>query len=227
MKKLKFLILVIGILICNISCKSHSIKTHEVKTFITSDSLAFIYLLPKNKFGFISYGGESPFSYKHNKNITKGHIDGPSFIINEHGTGTYSIGNNNVVLEFKKPEHAVENVTNKKIETKRETDSISIKLIMKSYIYDDEKDTVGYGTWIKSRDGKIDIRTLFENHITFNLNKKQLPLEIIINGNYTLKIKKKYNQEFTIFLNDFKMFTSNAIENKTFEFDKLLKLKTE
>ncbi len=202
-----------------ISKTFYSQETSREKIYFTSDSLSFIHLLPNKKFGFISYKGDSPLSYYNDDNQTKGHIDGPYFIINEFGSGEYSIENKKIQLNFIKPEHSIDSISIK--ETENLTDSIKVKISFKSYMNSGNDDGIGIGSTIKSKDSLININTMFESFTSFAVKKSKLPLRLIINEKYNLGIVSDRNQDITLFVNDFKKFTTDNIENKVFEFNTL------
>ncbi len=215
MKLKKILILTILLMSKNL----YSQENNREKIFFTSDSLSFIHLLPNQKFGFISYKGDSPLSYNNDKNQIKGHIDGPYFIINEFGSGEYSIQNKKIQLNFIKPEHPIDSISIK--ETKNLTDSIKVKISFKSYVNSKNNDGIGIGSTIKSKDSLININTMFESFATFGVKKAKLPLKLIINEKYNLEIVSDKNHDITLFVNDFKKFTTDNIENKVFELNTL------
>ena len=202
-----------------ISKNFYSQENNREKIYFTSDSLSFIHLLPNKKFGFISYKGDSPLSYYNDKNQIKGHIDGPYFTINEFGSGVYSIENKKIRLNFIKPKHSIDSISIK--ETENLTDSIKVKISFKSYVNSKNNDGIGIGSTIKSKDSLININTMFESFTTFGVKKSELPLKLIINEKYNLEIVRDRNQEITLFVNDFKKFTTENIENKEFEFNTL------
>ena len=228
MRKLYTWILFIGIIFCSSTQKSYSQEIGIIDTYVTADSLAYIYILPDNKFGYISYHGTSPFSYRHNKNLTRGRIDGPSFIMNQQGAGTYKVKKKNISLNFIQNEHNVEKIVFNKVETQKKANNFSIKITIKSFAYEDEfYDNIGIGSYIKSKDGKIDLNSEFENYFSFKVNKNQLPLELTLNGIYSFVINKKCNQEILIYFNDFKRSTADKIENKVFNMNDLIKIEQE
>ena len=208
-----------------ISKNFYSQENNREKIYFTSDSLSFIHLLPNQKFAFISYKGDSPLSYHNDENQIKGHIDGPYFTINEFGSGEYSIENKKILLSFIKPTHSIDSISIK--ETENLTDSIKIKISFKSYVNSKNDDGIGIGSTIKSKDSLININTMFENFTSFTFKKSKLPLKLIINENYNLEIVNDRNQYITLFVNDFKKFTTDNIENKVFEFNTLIEQKNE
>lgn len=210
-------ILILTILL--ISKNLYSQENNREKIFFTSDSLSFIHLLPNQKFGFISYKGDSPLSYYNDKNQIKGHIDGPYFIINEFGSGEYSIQNKKIQLNFIKPKHPIDSISIK--ETENLTDSIKVKISFKSYVNFKNNDGIGIGSTIKSKDSLININTMFESFATFGVEKGKLPLKLVINEKYNLEIVSDKNHDITLFVNDFKKFTTDNIENKVFELNTL------
>ena len=215
MKLKTILLLTILLLSKNI----YSQENNREKIYFTSDSLSFIHLLPNQKFGFISYKGDSPLSYYNDKNQIKGHIDGPYFTINEFGSGEYSIENKKIRLNFIKPKHSIDSISIK--ETEKKTDSIKVKISFKSYVNSKNDDGIGIGSTIKSKDSLININTMFESFSSFAVKKSKLPLKLIINEKYNLEIISDKNQDITLFVNDFKKFTTVNIENKVFEFNTL------
>jgi hypothetical protein len=227
MKKISLLILVFGILVCNISCKSYAQKPNHYKTFITSDSLAYIYILPKGEFGYISYKGQSPLSYKHDKNIIKGHIDGPYFTINEHGSGKYFYKKDKLILKFIKPKNSIDSISIKKTKSKQDIDSVGIKIIFKSYTKNQTDEGIGIGSVIKSSDSLINHNTMFDDYALIRIAKQNIPVKLIINGNYQIKIKEKTNQEIELFINQFKQITTENIKNKTFDIKTFIPLNKE
>jgi len=213
-----------------LSFNLYSQEKIELGTYWTDDQLGSITLLENNQFGYTSFHGISPYMtrLKRKKEIlengkVKKELCGTMFYsINEQGSGTYSIVDNKLKLNFIKPTHPIDSISFRK--TKRKSKSVSIKIIIKSYLYDDPIfDSIGIGTSIKSKDGSIDLNTHFESYIDFEIDKKQLPMEIVINDNYSFIIKKKYSQEIKLFYNDFKMSMTEGIENKVFDFDKIIK----
>lgn len=215
MKLKTILILTILLTIKNINSQ----ENNREKIFFTSDSLSFIHLLPNQKFGFISYKGDSPLSYYNDKHQKKGHIDGPYFTINESGSGTYSIENKKIILNFIKPKHAIDSISIK--ETKNLTDFIKVKISFKSYVKSRNYHGIGIGSTIRSKDSLININTMFESFTTFRVKKSKLPLKLIINEKYDLEIVNKKNHDITLFINDFKNFTTDNIENKVFNLNTL------
>ncbi len=220
--KLRTILLLTILLISN---SIYSQENNREEIFFTSDSLSFIHLLPNQKFGYVSYKGQSPLTYKHDKNQIKGHIDGPYFTINEFGSGEYSISNNNVQLNFFKPKHSIDSISVKK--TKNSTDSIKLKISFKSYVNSKNNDGIGIGSTIKSKDDSININTMFDSFTSFTVKKNKLPLKLIVNEKYNLEIVSELDQDITLFVNDFKKFTTDNIENKEFEFNTLTKQKNE
>ncbi|MFD0762281.1 hypothetical protein ACFQZW_09325 [Lutibacter aestuarii] len=210
-------ILILTILL--ISKNLYSQENNREKIFFTSDSLSFIHLFSNQKFGFISYKGDSPLSYYNDKNQIKGHIDGPYFIINEFGSGEYSIQNKKIQLNFIKPKHPIDSISIK--ESENLTDSIKIKISFKSYVNSKNNDGIGIGSTIKSKDSLININTMFESFTTFGVKKNELPLKLTINEKYDLEIVSDKNHNITLFVNDFKKFTTDNIENKVFELNTL------
>jgi hypothetical protein len=210
-------ILLLTILLINKNFYSQE-KNRE-KIYFATDSLSFIHLLPNQKFGFISYKGDSPLSYYNDKNQIKGHIDGPYFTINEFGSGEYSIENKKIRLNFMKPKHSIDSISIN--ETENITDSIKVKISFKSYVNSKNDDGIGIGSTIKSKDSLININTMFESFSSFAVKKSKLPLKLIINEKYNLEIISDKNQDITLFVNDFKKFTTVNIENKVFEFNTL------
>ncbi|MCL5247773.1 hypothetical protein M4I21_18345 [Cellulophaga sp. 20_2_10] len=202
-----------------ISKNFYSQENSREKIYFTSDSLSFIHLLPNQKFGFISYKGDSPLSYYNDENQTKGYIDGPYFIINEFGSGEYAIENEKMKLNFIKPIHSIDSISIK--ETENLTDSIKVKISFKTYLNSGNDDGIGIGSTIKSKDSLININTMFESYTSFAVKKRKLPLKLIINEKYNLEIESERNKEITLFVNDFKKFTTDNIENKVFEFKTL------
>ena len=142
--KLKTILL---LTILSISKNFYSQENSREKIYFTSDSLSFIHLLPNQKFGFISYKGDSPLSYYNDENQTKGHMDGPYFTINEFGSGEYSIENKKIQLNFIKPIHSIDSISIK--ETENLTDSIKVKISFKSYLNSGNDDGIGIGSTIK------------------------------------------------------------------------------
>ncbi len=220
--KLRTILLLTILLISN---SIYSQENNREEIFFTSDSLSFIHLLPNQKFGYVSYKGQSPLTYKHDKNQIKGHIDGPYFTINEFGSGEYSISNNNVQLNFFKPKHSIDSISVKK--TKNSTDSIKLKISFKSYVSSKNNDGIGIGSTIKSKDDSININTMFDSFTSFTVKKNKLPLKLIVNEKYNLEIASELDQDITLFVNDFKKFTTDNIENKEFDFNTLTKQKNE
>lgn len=214
--KLKTILLLTILLI---SKNFYSQKKNREKIYFTPDSLSYIHLLPNQKFGFISYIGNSPLSYYNDENQTKGHIDGPYFTINEFGSGEYLIENKKMKLNFIKPIHSIDSISIK--ETENLTDSIKIKISFKSYLNSGKDDGIGIGSTIKSQDSLININTMFESFTSFSVKKNKLPLKLIINEKYNLEIVSDRNQDIILFVNDFKKFTTDNIENKVFEFNTL------
>jgi hypothetical protein len=214
--KLKTILLLTILLI---SKNFYSQENNREKIYFTSDSLSFIHLLPNQKFGYISYKGVSPLSYYNDKNQIKGYIDGPSFTINEFGSGEYSIEKEKIQLNFIKPTHSIDSISTK--ETKNLTDSINVKICFKTYLNSGNDDGIGIGSTIKSKDSLININTMFESFTSFAIKKSKLPLKLIINEKYNLEIVRDRNQDITLFVNDFKKFTTDNIENKVFEFNTL------
>lgn len=87
-----------------ISKNIYSQENNRERIYFTSDSLSFIHLLLNKEFGFISYKGVSPLIYW-NKKKGKRVFCGPSFVINEYGSGQYLIENKKIQLNFNKPAH--------------------------------------------------------------------------------------------------------------------------
>jgi hypothetical protein len=214
--KLKTILLLTILLI---SKNFYSQENNREKIYFTSDSLSFIHLLPNQKFGFISYKGDSPLSHRNDKNQIKGHIDGPHFTINEFGYGEYSVENKKIQLNFIKPKHPIDSISIK--ETKNLTDFIKVKISFKSYLNSGNDDRIGIGSTIKSKDSLININTMFESFTSFTVKKSKLPLKLIINEKYNLEIVSDRNQDIILFVNDFKKFTTDSIGNKVFEFNTL------
>ncbi|AUC84830.1 hypothetical protein CW731_05770 [Polaribacter sp. ALD11] len=196
----------------------YSQENNREKIYFTSDNLSFIHLLPNQNFGYTSYKGDSTLIYW-NKKKWKRVFCGPSFIINEFGSGKYSIVANKIQLDFIKPKHSIDSISIN--ETKNITDSIKVKITFKSYVNSKNNDGIGIGTTIKSKDDFININTMFEDYTSFTINKKKLPLNLTINEKYNLEILSDKNQDITLFVNDFKKFTTENIENKVFEFNTL------
>tara|TARA_B100000408_G_C10268283_1_gene210708 strand:- start:67 stop:732 length:666 start_codon:yes stop_codon:yes gene_type:complete len=197
----------------------YSQKNDREKIYFTSDSLSFIHLLPNQKFGFISYKGDSPLSYYNDKNQKKGSIDGPYFVINESGSGEYSIENEKIQLIFVKPAHSIDSISI--TETKNLTDSINVKISFKSYLNCRNDNGIGTGSIIKSKDSLININTMFESFAMFSVKKTELPLKLIINEKYNLEIVNEMDQNITLFVNEFKKFSTDYIENKVFDLNLL------
>lgn len=215
-------ILILGIILF---CKDlYSQENIREKIYITADSLSFIHLLPNQKFGYVSYGGTSPLIYT-NRNKGKRVFCGPSFVIDEFGSGKYSIENKKIQLNFIKPIHSIDSISIK--ETENLTDSIKVKISFKSYLNSGNDDGIGIGSTIKSKDSLININTMFENFTSFAVKKTELPLKLIINEKYNLEIVSERNQDITLFVNDFKKFTTDNIENKVFELNTLTELTNE
>jgi hypothetical protein len=220
MKFKTILLLTILLISKNFYCQEND----RDKIYFTSDSLSFIHLLPNQKFGYTSYKGDSPLIYW-NKKKGKRVFCGPSFIINEFGSGKYSIVKNKMQLNFIKPRHSIDSISINK--TKNITDSIRIKITFKSYVNSKNNDGIGIGSTIKSKDSLININTMFESFASFTVKKNKLPLKLIINEKYNLEIESEKNQDITLFVNDFKKFTTDNIENKMFELNTLTKQKNE
>lgn len=197
----------------------YSQKNDREKIYFTSDSLSFIHLLPNQKFGFISYKSDSPLSYYNDKNKKKGSIDGPYFVINEFGSGEYSIENEKIQLNFIKPAHSIDSVSI--TETKNLTDSINVKISFKSYLNLRNDNGIGIGSTIKSEDSLININTMFESFAIFRVKKSELPLKLLINEKYNLEIVNEMDQNITLFVNEFKKIKTDYIENKVFELNLL------
>ena len=197
----------------------YSQKNDREKIYFTSDSLSFIHLLPNQKFGFISYKGDSPLSYYNDKNQKKGSIDGPYFVINEFGSGEYSIENEKIKLNFIKPAHSIDSVSIK--ETKNLNDSINVKISFKSYLNLRNDNGIGIGSTIKSEDSLININTMFESFAIFRVKKSELPLKLLINEKYNLEIVNEMDQNITLFVNEFKKIKTDYIENKVFDLNLL------
>ena len=197
----------------------YSQKNDREKVYFTSDSLSFIHLLPNQKFGFISYKGDSPLSYYNDKNQKKGSIDGPYFVINEFGSGEYSIENEKIKLNFIKPAHSIDSVSI--TETKNLTDSINVKISFKSYLNLRNDNGIGIGSTIKSEDSLININTMFESFAIFRVKKSELPLKLLINEKYNLEIVNEMDQNITLFVNEFKKIKTDYIENKVFDLNLL------
>ena len=68
---------------------------------------------------------------------------------------------------------------------------------------------------------------MFESFTSFSIEKSKLPLKLIINDKYNLEIVNDRNQEITLFVNEFKKFTTDNIKNKVFEFNTLTENKNE
>lgn len=210
-------ILVLGILLfCKSLCSQENIRE---KIYITSDSLSYIHLLPNQKFGYVSYAGTSPLFYNI-RNKGKKVFCGPSFVIHEFGSGKYTITTDKLKLNFTVPENSIDSVLIK--ETMNNTDSIQVKIIFKSYVESQNVSGIGIGSSIKSKDNFINLNTMFEDFASFTVDKKRLPMDLIINDKYILKITNKTNQDITLFVNDFKKFKSENIENKIFNFNELI-----
>ena len=207
------------ILICN---SLYSQENNREKIYFTSDSLSFIHLLPNQKFGFTSYKGDSPLIYW-NKKKGKRVFCGPSFVVNEFGSGKYSIVDNKIQLDFIKPKHSIDSISIN--ETKNITDSIKVKITFKSYVNSKNNDGIGIGSTIKSKDSLININTMFDSFTSFTVKKNKLPLKLIINAKYNLEIVSELNQDITLFVNGFKKFTTDNIENKEFEINTLTEQK--
>jgi len=214
--KLKTILLLTILLI---SKNFYSQEKNREKIYFATDSLSFIHLLPNQKFGFISYKEDSPLSYYNDKSQIKGHIDGPYFTINEFGSGEYSIENKKIRLNFIKPKHSIDSISIK--ETENITDSIKVKISFKSYVNSKNDDGIGIGSTIKSKDSLININTMFESFSSFAVKKSNLPLKLIINEKYNLEIVSDRNHDITLFVNDFKKFTTDNIENKVFDLNTL------
>ncbi|WAC03060.1 hypothetical protein N7U66_05375 [Lacinutrix neustonica] len=122
-------------------------------------------------------------------------------------------------MKFIKSKHPIDSISIK--ETKNLTDSIKVKISFKSYVNSKNNDGIGIGSTIKSKDSLININTMFESFTSFAIKKSKLPLKIIINEKYNLEIVSDRNQDITLFVNDFKKFTTVNIENKVFEFNTL------
>jgi len=201
-----------------ISNKNFSQNINKEKVYISSDSLSFIHLLPNQKFGYISYKGQSPLSYKNQK---KGLIDGSYLIINEFGSGKYSITENKIKLDFIESKYAIDSVSISKTDSKN--DYIKVTITFKSYVNSKNDNGIGIGSIIQSSDNYININTMFDDFASFTINKEKLPLNLTINENYNLEIVSQQNQDIILFVNDFKKFSTKNIENKEFELNKLIK----
>lgn len=222
--------LLLKVSIILLSLNLYSQEKIKLGTYWTEDKLCSITLLNNNQFGYTSFHGTSPFiakekriqEIKKNSKAKRRFCGTVSYVLNEHGSGIYSIVENKLKLNFIKPIHPVDSISFRK--TKRKSKSISIKIVIKSYVYDDPfSGGIGIGTKIQSKDGSIDLNTKFESNIDFDINKKQLPMEITINDKFTFIIKKKYSQEITLFYNGFKRFMTEGIEDKNFDFDNMIK----
>lgn len=196
----------------------------KFETYITSDSLIYIHLLPNKSFGFYSYSGQSPISYRYNKNTTKGHIDGPYFTIKEHGSGNYSIDDNMLLLNFIKPFTTIDSVSFKKSKSKNKSDSLNIEILFKSYAFRKEIFGAGIGCKINSEDDSINKELGFNDSISLKVLKNRVPFKLIINENYELKIKKKTNQKIEVFINDFKRGSKEILVDRSYSLDELTKI---
>ncbi|WP_055444267.1 hypothetical protein [Lacinutrix himadriensis] len=201
----------------------------ELGTYLTENKLGYVTLLKNKKFGFVSYHVSSPYTTMEERKIKKIKkvLDGPSYIINEHGSGIYSFKNNKLKLEFIKPNHPIDSISIKETKTEYKSDSIEVKIIFKSYIAKKYDEDVGYINDIKSNNGRINYNTMFDNFAHFKISKNELPFNLTINENFPLTIRKKTSQEIELFINQFKKITTENLVDKIFEFEKLILLKTE
>jgi len=200
-------------------------QKERIDFYISSDSLTYIYLLPNKKFGLESFKTYSPLSYKYNKNILKGRLDGPYFIIDEHGYGDYRISAKKLNLKFIKCSNPIDSIYKSKKNRENNSDSINVKIIFKSYISPKTQNGIGIGSVIKSKDGKIDYNTMFDDFALIKILKKDIPVELNINGYYNLRINQDVDQEIELFINDFKKFSTDNLNEKSFSLDKLIKQK--
>ncbi|MFD2914443.1 hypothetical protein [Psychroserpens luteus] len=220
MKRLLTIISVIGISIYMTSCKSYSFKQSDTKILITPDSLGYIYILPNKQFGFMSHNGQSPFSDKHK--VYDSWCGVRSYAINEQGSGKYILKKNKLLLKFTEPKSIIDSIYYKSLKPKTLRDSIKIKVIFKSYAGYGAEEGIGMSSKITSKNDVVNYDTRFDDFANLTISKTDLPLELIINGNYKFLIKDKIDQEIELFINEFKKFSDKDIKDKIYSTNTLI-----
>lgn len=200
----------------------HKKKTERI-SYITSDSLSYIHLLPNNNFGLVSYKSISPIKdfYK-KKRFSSSH-----FVISEFGAGNYKFKKNKLYLRFRKSRSVIDSITIKHENENIEKDSINLSLNFKSYLDRKDKEGIGLDIGIKDKKGKINVNTMFNDYKNINISKKDLPIILFIDSNYKLKINKKNDQRVELFINEFKKKSLYSCKKKIFTLNKLIKLNIE
>ncbi len=211
----------LGIFILLISSSSFGQNKQDIKIYTTQDGSVILYLLPNNKFGYTSFNGVSPHTYKNKKN--KGIKPTPArYEVNENGSGDYSIYNNKLKLNFTRSNHPIDSISKTFTNTPFSKDSLDIKVIIKPYYSAKYLETeLGIGTEITTKDCTTLLNTNFENYGRFKIAKSQLPLNLMINKNYELTIDTNSDQIIEMFVNPFKTMGRDKPEDKVLDFNSL------
>lgn len=192
-----------------------------LKTYLTADSLTVIHLFPNQQFGYTSYQGTSPFTYKH-----IGSIDGPLFEIAEQGSGKYSVHKDRLKLNFVSTKHPVDSISKISSGRSRATDSLNLKIVIKPYYLGPHIDSeLGIGTIITSEDITINLNTMFENCVDFKIGKDELPIRFIVNKKYELLVDTASDQEIELFINPFKTMVTQNPADKVLDLKNLTEVK--
>lgn len=194
----------------------------ELGKYITKNKLGYLTLLDNNEFGYISFQGESPYTYSL-KEKKQNFCDAQMYSINEKGFGKYQLRYNNLKLIFDEKPNPLDSITVKKISARVKPDSILVNFIVKTYAIKEVENQV-LGVSINSEDNKIQLNTSFENNVVLNLDANKLPITFVINSKNKVTINENVDHLVYLYFNEFKLFITKKIENKEIEFDKLLKL---
>jgi len=204
-----------------ISSSSFGQNKQDIKIYTTHDASVILYLLPNNKFGYTSFIGVSPHTFKNRKN--KGIKPTPArYRVNEYGSGDYSLNNNKLILNFIPSDQPIDSISKIISNTSHSKDSLEIKMIIKPYYTAKYLDSdLGIGTKVTSTDNTILLNTVFENYGQFKIAKSQIPFDLRINKNYELTIDANCDQEIEIFVNPFKTMGTDKPEDKILDFNSL------
>lgn len=214
-----FLTLLSSFLLLNL----FSQKQIENKTFITSDKKAYITFLEENKFGYVSYNGESPYEHSLSKNH-KTFCNNKIFEIKEKGFGIYEIKNNSIFLYFNSKMNPLDRIELKKSQPKRISDTINVAFNIETYSTEIIDNQV-LGVRIKSENNSINLNSEFDNKVTVDLHINQIPIIFIINENTKVLVSEIYDYNFKLGFNQYKLFSTENIKNKIFKFSELTQIK--
>ncbi|MCY2686801.1 hypothetical protein [Salinimicrobium sp. TH3] len=214
-------IIFLGIFTLFISSSSFGQNKPDIKIYTTQDRSVILYLLPNSKFGYTSFNGVSPNTFKDRTN--KGIKPTPArYEVNEYGSGDYSLNNNKLKLNFTLSDQPIDSISKIISNTSYSKDSLEIKMIIKPYFSAKYLDSdLGIGTKVTSTDNSILLMTDFENYGEFKIAKSQLPLNLMINKNYELTIDTNSDQIIEIFVNPFKTRGTDKPKDKVLDFNSL------